>query len=345
MTISINDIIGHLEAVAPPVYQESYDNSGLIVGDASQVCTGVVTCLDATEAVIDEAVAAGFNLVVAHHPIVFRGLQRFTGRTYVERVVMKAIRHGVAIYAIHTNLDNVYAQGVNAKIAERLGLVHTRILVPKGTLLRATVYCPPQQVEALRSRMEAAVAGPQTPDIPIRQAAIGSRAGRASVEMDVVFPQHGQRALGKVLADFPEVDVLYGAVSNANPLTGSGMVGELPKPMAEMAFLKHLKKQLGAGCVKYTHLLNRDVKTVALCGGAGGFLLPQAIASGAQVFVTADYKYHEYFDAESRIIIADVGHFESEQFTIELLATIIQEKFGNFAVRFTQVNTNPVNYL
>lgn len=345
MTPTITDIIAHLEAVAPPVYQEGYDNSGLIVGHAGQACTGVITCLDATEAVVEEAIAQGCNLVVAHHPIVFRGLQRFTGRTYVERVVMRAIRHDVAIYAIHTNLDNVYAQGVNAKIAERLGLVDTRILAPKGTLLRATLYCPPHQVDQLKPRLEAAIASAQTPAAPIRQAAIGSRAGQASVELDVVFAQHSQRAVAQVLAAFPDVDALYSTVSNANPLTGSGMVGVLPKPMGEMAFLKLLKKQLGAGCVKYTQPLGRDVTTVALCGGAGGFLLPQAIGAGAQVFVTADYKYHEFFDAEGRIIIADIGHFESEQFTIELLADIIREKFGNFAVRLTEVTTNPVNYL
>ena len=263
--IILKNIIDHLESIAPPIYQESYDNSGLIVGDQQVICTGVLTCLDTTEAVIEEAIENNCNLIVAHHPIVFRGLKRFTGDNYVERVVIKAIKNDIAIYAIHTNLDNVYAQGVNTKIAERLGLVNTRILSPKPTF--------------------------------------------------------------------------------NDPLVGSGLFGELAEPMPEMKFLKHLKNQMHVNCVKYTRLNNQPIRKIALCGGAGGFLLSNAKAAGAQIFITSDYKYHEFFDAENEIIIADIGHFESEQFTIELLAHIIQEKFGTFAVRLTKINTNPVNYL
>lgn len=261
---SIGTIIEHLESIAPPAYQESYDNSGLIVGNTEMVCSGVLTCLDSTEAIVDEAIEHNCNLIVAHHPIVFKGLKRFNGNNYVERVVMKAIKHDIAIYAIHTNLDNVYAQGVNSKIAARLGLVNTKILAPKTDL---------------------------------------------------------------------------------NPLVGSGLIGELPTSMQGIDFLVYLKKQMQASCVKYTNLGDTPIKTVALCGGSGGFLLPKAIAAGAQIFITADYKYHEFFDAENKIIIADIGHFESEQFTIELLKQIIQEKFSTFAVRLTGINTNPVNYL
>ncbi len=265
MPDSIANIITHLENIAPPIYQENYDNAGLIVGNKEATCTGVITCLDTTEAVIEEAIEYGCNLVVAHHPIVFRGLKRLTGENYVERVVIKAIKNDIAIYAIHTNLDNVYAQGVNAKIAERLGLINTHILSPKPAF--------------------------------------------------------------------------------NDPLVGAGLFGELEESMSEMDFLRHLKTQMNTNCVKYTTLIGQPIKKVALCGGAGSFLLPQAIASGAQVFITGDYKHHEFFDAENQIIIADIGHFESEQFTIELLAHIIQEKFGTFAVRLTKINTNPVNYL
>jgi dinuclear metal center YbgI/SA1388 family protein len=344
--LTIGAIIDHLATVAPPVYQEGYDNAGLIVGDASQVCTGVITCLDSTEAVVAEAVAKGCNLIVAHHPIVFRGLKQFTGRTYVERVVMAAIRHDIAIYAIHTNLDNVYAQGVNGRIAARLGLANTRILAPQATLKRATVFAEAAQVEALKEALTGAVTGPQLPQAAVRHVSLGARTGQAvSIQLEVVYAAAQHRAVGRVFADFPEADVLYSEISNANPLTGAGLVGELATPMPEMDFLRFLKEQLHVGGVKYTGLRGEQVQTVALCGGAGGFLLPQAKAAGAQFFVTADYKYHEFFDAEAQIVIADIGHYESEQFTIDLLAEIIREKFGNFAVHLTEVNTNPVNYL
>lgn len=259
----IKDVIGVLEAVAPPHLQESYDNAGLIVGDPEAALSGVLFCLDSTEVVVEEAVAKGCNLVVAHHPIVFRGLKRFNGANYVERTVMLAIQRGVAIYAIHTNLDNVYRQGVNAKIAEKIGLHNTRILAPKP-------------------------------------------------------------GLGAEI--------------------GAGLFGELPAPMPVSEFLEHLKNVLRAGCVRHTVPIDRPIRKVAVCGGSGSFLLPDALRAGADAFVTADFKYHEFFDAEGRLVIADIGHFESEQFTIELLYEIVREKFHTFALHCTEVNTNPVYY-
>jgi dinuclear metal center YbgI/SA1388 family protein len=251
-----------LEAVAPPHLQESYDNAGLIVGDPATEVTGVLCCLDSTEAIIDEAISKGCNLVIAHHPIVFRGLKRLNGTTYIERTVIRAIRHGIAIYAIHTNLDNVFHQGVNSKIAEKLGLVNTRILTPKA----------------------------------------------------------------------------------GDPEIGAGLIGQLPESVSETFFLQHIKAALNTACIRHTALRNRDVKTIAVCGGAGSFLLPEAIRQNADFFVTADFKYHEFFDAEGKLVIADVGHFESEQFTIELLFHILQEKFPTFALHLTNLNTNPVFY-
>lgn len=342
----IADIIRHLESVAPPVYQEGYDNAGLIVGDAQKDCTGVITCLDSTEAVIEEAIAKGCNLVVAHHPIVFKGLKRFTGKNYVERVVMSAIRNDIAIYAIHTNLDNVYAQGVNTEIARRLGLVNTRILAPKANMRQATVWVSATEADALKAAIHTATQSEQTPTAAVRQLSVGARPeGGVSIQLEVTYPAHVEGAVKRAVAGVSSAEAIYNSISNRNPLVGSGMVGDLPKPLAELPFLEQLKKQLQVSCVKYTGLRDQPVKTVALCGGAGGFLLGNAIAAGAQVFITADYKYHEFFDADGKIIIADVGHYESEQFTIDLLATIIREKFGNFAVHLTEVNTNPVNYL
>lgn len=344
---SIGAIVKQLESVAPPVYQEGYDNAGLIVGNAQAECTGVITCLDATEEVVAEAIAKGCNLIVAHHPIVFKGLKQFTGKTYVERVVIAAIRNDIAIYAIHTNLDNVYAQGVNAMISERLGLVNTRILAPKaGMMGRATAFVPLAVADEVKLALAKLDNGPQTPQPLVRQLSLGTGAsGGVSIQLEIMYPVHQKGAINAVLGNFSGVDVVYSEVFNQNPLVGSGMVGDLPKPLKEISFLKRLKEQLNVSCVKYTTLLDQPIQRIALCGGAGGFLLPQAIAAGAQVFVTADYKYHEFFDADGKIIIADVGHYESEQFTIDLLATIIRKNFGNFAVHLTEVNTNPVNYL
>lgn len=261
--MQIKDILDVLESVAPPHLQESYDNAGLIVGNPEAPLTGVLFCLDSVEAVVDEAARKGCNLVVAHHPIVFRGLKRLNGANYVERTVIQAIRKNVALYAIHTNLDNVHLQGVNEQIARKLGLEQTRILAPK----------------------------PGLPDI------------------------------------------------------GAGLFGILPAPVPERDFLLHVKAALRAGCVRHTALLNRPVQKIALCGGSGSFLLPEALRAGADAYVSADFKYHEFFDADQRLLIADVGHYESEQFTIELLYGIIREKFPNFALHLTELNTNPVFYL
>lgn len=261
--MQIKDILAVLEAVAPPHLQESYDNAGLIVGDPETEIQGVLFCLDSTEAIVQEAVEKGCGLVVAHHPIVFRGLKRFNGASYVERSVMQAIRQNVALYAIHTNLDNVYRQGVNAKIAEKLGLADTRILQP--------------------------------------------RPGTAEI--------------------------------------GAGLLGILPEAMDESAFLHRVKNALRANCVRHTALRGRAIHRVAVCGGSGSFLLQEALRAGADAFVTADFKYHEFFDAEGRLVIADIGHYESEQFTIELLFELIREKFPTFALHCTELNTNPVFYL
>lgn len=346
MEIKISDIIRTLEQVAPPVYQESYDNAGLLVGNSSAACTGVITCLDSTEAVIDEAIAHGCNLIVAHHPIVFKGLKRFTGRNYVERVVMKAIKADVAIYAIHTNLDNVYAQGVNTKIAARLGLVNTRILVPKANLVRVLAKAPHGQLDEVKEALADAIESQQSLGDGLQQLTLGVRPGEGSYwQIEAVFPVGQRGAVLSTLAKFPEVAYSLDSIDNLNPLVGSGMIGELPRPLKPLSFLKQLKTKMQVGCVKYTALPEQPVQRIAICGGAGGFLLSQAIRAQADVFVTADYKYHEFFDADGKIVIADIGHFESEQFTIELLAEIISEKFGNFAVRLTETRTNPVFYL
>ncbi|MEZ4983000.1 MAG: Nif3-like dinuclear metal center hexameric protein [Saprospiraceae bacterium] len=333
----INDIIKELEKVAPPALQESYDNAGLIVGDKNADCKGAVLCLDSTEDVIEEAIKNGCNLVIAHHPIVFKGLKRFTGKNYVERTVMKAIKNDIAIYAIHTNLDNVLENGVNAKIAERLGLVNTRILSNKSGLKKAEVSCMSHDSSYIEEAMRGLGA-----DL------VSHSENEAKAQMNFTYPFHLQSQVNAVLAHYLADNngtFLISTIENSETGIGSGLFGELKEPMETISFLKFLKNQMEAGVVKYTRPIHKEIRKVALCGGSGGFLLGAAKASGADVFITADYKYHEYFDADGDIIIADIGHYESEHFTKQLLFDILSDKFPNFALHLTDVNTNPVNYL
>lgn len=299
----ISEITKYLETIAPLSLQEDYDNAGLITGDLNWELNGVMVCLDSTEAVLDEAIQKGCNLVLAHHPIIFRGLKSITGGSYIERTVIKAIQNNIAIYAIHTNLDNVLDRGVNWKIAERLGLANVKILAPKSNMLAI------QNVKSGHI-----VKGPET----------------SFQEMTAVLGERSQQV------SYP--------VRELNPSVGSGIVGDLESPMSVLAFLDLLKERMNVSCVRHTELVKENVQRIAVCGGAGGFLLNAAKGSKADIFVTADYKYHEFFDADGKIIIADVGHYESEQYTIELLVSIISEKFSNFAPLKTSVNTNPVKY-
>jgi len=264
--MKVQELVDYLHTIAPNHFQESYDNSGLLVGNATDEISAVLVSLDVTEAILDEAIALGANVVVSHHPIIFSGLKRLTNSNYIQRIVQKAIKNDINLFAIHTNLDNVYENGVNTYIATRLGLKNVEILTPK-------------------------------PDIT---------------------------HLGKSI--------------------GAGIIGFLENEQDEMAFLSYLKEKMSVNCIKYTQLLERPIKKVAVCGGSGRFLLNDAILHKADIFITSDFKYHEFFDADNQIVIADIGHFESEQYTIQLLHEILTNKFNNFASHYTKVNTNPVNY-
>ncbi len=364
--MKIKDITQYIESIAPPIYQESYDNAGLIVGNPNTECTGILLTLDSLEATIEEALEKNCNLIVAHHPIVFRGLKRLNGRNYVERIVIEAIKKDVAIYAAHTNLDNVQ-QGVNKKICDKLGILNPQILAPKKALLKKLyTFCPTDKVEELRAALFATGAGTigEYDECSFNVEGTGTFRGNDSTnpyvgekgkqhqeketKLEIIFPIHLERKLiSTLIKAHPYEEVAYDivALENIHPRIGSGMVGELEKPMDEMDFLKHLKETMQTGCVRYTNLRNRPVQKIAVCGGAGSFLLRNAMAAKADVFVTADYKYHEFFDADGQIIIADIGHYESEQYTIELFKELLTEKFRNFATFSTQINTNPINYL
>lgn len=364
--MKVSDITQYLESIAPRAYQESYDNSGLLTGSPNQEVKGIVVTLDCTEDVVEEALALNCNLIVAHHPIIFKGLKKLTGSNYVERTIVKAIKNDLAIYAIHTNLDNVH-RGVNKKIAEKIGLHNLKILAPKpNTLAKLVTFIPTEQADKVLDHLYAAGAGQignykncsfqvngTGTFMPNDEANphIGKANQKESVKevrAEVIFPAHLEcGVLNALKKSHPYEEVAYyiTSLTNENQEIGSGMVGELAVEMEPMAFLKHLKKSMDLQVIRHTEAINKPVRSVAVCGGSGSFLLPSAIRSGAQVFITADFKYHEYFDADNQIIIADIGHYESEVFTKDLLTGILKEKFPTFAVNFSRTSTNPVRYL
>ncbi len=364
--IKIKDIISVLEQFAPSSYQEAYDNAGLITGDPEAEARGALICLDSIEAVVDEAIATGCNLVVAHHPIVFVGLKKINGKNYVERTIIKAIKNDIAIYAIHTNLDNVL-DGVNMAIAQRLGLTNVRILSPKKQILKKLVtFCPADHLETVRTALFTAGAGSignydrcsfYTPGTGTFRGneqthpfigASGEETKTGEVRLELIFEAIAQKnVISVLLKSHPYEEVAYDIYSLENEYDkiGSGVYGELKEPMDEIDFLKQLKVSMKAEVIRHTTLMQKKIQKVAICGGSGSFLLNDAIRSGAQVFITADYKYHQFFDADGRIIIVDIGHFESEQYTIDLLKEIISKNFPTFAVRLTKVLTNPVHYM
>lgn len=354
-----------LEQAAPLSYQEGYDNAGLLTGNSNWNCTGILCTLDATEQVIMEAKERRCNLVVAHHPIIFGGLKKITGRNYVEKSVISAIKHDIVIYAIHTNLDNVL-HGVNNRIADRLGLVSRRILAPKdGQLMKLCSFVPLAQADELRTALFEAGAGHigRYSDCSFNVEGTGTFKGGAGtnpfagnpgglhrekeVKLEVIFPAHLQsRLVAALLKSHPYEEVAYDIIplANEHPEVGSGLIGELPEPVTEEGFLHILKNAFELSIVRHTPLLGKKIKKVALCGGAGSFLTGRALAAGADVYVTADVKYHEFFDANDRLVIADIGHWESEQYTSELLVELLQAKFPTFAVLKSAINTNPVRY-
>jgi dinuclear metal center YbgI/SA1388 family protein len=364
--MKVRDITSVIAAFAPLQYQESYDNAGLLFGNADWEVTGVLLTLDTTEAVIDEAIAKNCNLVIAHHPIVFGGLKKINGSNYVERVAIKAIKHDIAVYAAHTNLDNV-RNGVSNMMARKLDLQDCRVLSPRKELLRKLyTFIPTENAEQLRTALFAAGAGqigaysgcsfnaegmftftPGSGTNPYI-GTVGEQHSGTETKIEVIFPVYLEQYVIKTLIDnHPYEEVAYDIVQLENAYTevGAGIIGSLQEPMEEEAFLRWVKQQFQTGCVRYTPLRGKPVKKVALCGGAGSFLLKKAIAAGADAYISADFKYHEFFDAENQLIIADVGHFESEQFTVELFYHILTEKFPNFAPLKSTIRTNPVNYL
>lgn len=364
--MKIAEVTALLNRLAPPQLQEPYDNSGFLVGDSQLDCSGVLVTLDVTEEVLDEAIQKGCNLIVAHHPIIFKGLKRLTGDGLVQRVVMKAIRENLSVYAIHTNLDNVL-HGVNGMLAGLIGLTNTRVLDEKqGGLKKLVTFVPVNHAEKVRSALFASGGGfisnydecsfnlegtgtfraleDTNPFVGNK----GERHYEKEVRMEMIFPAFTEISLLKALREahpYEEVAFYITTLDNTVSTIGSGIVGDLEEEMDEKELLYMVKDLLNAEVIRHTDFLGRKVNRVALCGGSGFFLLPSAKAAGAQVYITADIKYHEFFEADGEILLADAGHYETEQYTVELLATYLQKNFPTFAVLKTERKTNPVRYL
>ncbi len=364
--MKLSEIINHIESIAPLAYQESYDNAGLLVGNASDEVSQALITLDITEEVVDEAITTQSDLIITHHPIIFSGLKKLNGKNEVERCVIKAIKNDIAIYAAHTNLDSVHG-GVNSKICEKLGLQNCKILAPASNQLQKLVtFIPTEQAKEVQEAVFEAGAGHigNYDSCGYTSDGKGSfRGGEESnpfvgekgevhyeseIRFETIFPQYLQgRIISALLKGHPYEEVAYDIypLENKTPTVGMGMIGDLPSEMDEIEFLKKAKAIFGAGAVRYSPLLNKKIKKVAVCGGAGSFLIKQAISAKADVLLTGDLKYHQFFEPEGKLLVADIGHFESEQFTKEVFYELLTKKFPKFAVRLSEVNTNPVNYL
>ena len=361
----IKEIAAALEMFAPLPLQEGYDNAGLQIGLSEAEVTGVLLCLDVTEAIVEEAVASGCNLIVSHHPLVFSPLKRITGSTFVERCVIKALSAGVAIYSAHTNLDNAPG-GVNYRIAEKLGLKNVKILLPKEkALLKLSVYVPVSAVDNVRKALFDAGCGNignyDSCSYNVHGygtfragegcnpycGAVGSMHREEEVRIDTVMPAYIKgKAIKAILASHPYEEPAYDIypLENDWESVGTGIIGELPVAMDEREFLAMLKDRFNVGCVRHTSLLGKKIEKVALCGGAGGSFASVALASGADIYITGEGHYHDLFNYEGKMVVALIGHYESEQYTMEIFKEIISDACPNVKIKTTEINTNPVNY-
>jgi dinuclear metal center YbgI/SA1388 family protein len=364
--MTINELTRIIEEFAPLSLQESNDNAGLIIGHPGQEVAGVLITLDVTEAVIEEAIQNKCNLIIAHHPLIFKGIKKLNGKNPVERMVATSIKNDIAIYAAHTNLDNVQ-NGVNAMLCEKAGIKNCRILTPKPSILRKLVtFCPSDFAEKVRNALFSAGAGHignydscsfnLTGDGTFRAlegtnpfvGTINQLHVENEVRIELIYPVYIEYKIIAALHEaHPYEEVAYDIYPLANEMknTGAGMIGELPAPENTLDFLKRIKNVFASGCVKHTGIIKENVGKIAVCGGSGSFLINEAIKAGADVFITGDVKYHEFFDADAKIVIVDIGHYESEQFTKELLMNIIKKNNSTFAVRISTINTNPIHYI
>ncbi len=361
----IRDITAFLEEIFPRFYAEDFDNTGLLVGSHEEPVSGVLVTHDVTEAILDEALQTGKNLIVSFHPVIFKGLKSLTGRNYVERIVMKAIRNGIAIYSPHTAMDN-HHRGVSDLTAKALGLIERKVLIPKSrSLMQLVTYVSHNEAEKVRQALFEAGAGKigeyDECSFNIRGEGTfrpsdnanpfvgekGKRHTEPETRISIVFPAHlRNRVVQAMLAAHPYEEPAYEVfmLENTNPETGMGTIGKLPKPMKAADFLQHVKSVLKTPVLRHSKPTEKPVETVAILGGSGAFAIDSAKAAGADAFISGDLKYHDFFKAEDQMLIIDAGHYESEQFVADELTRLISEKFPNFAVAKTGIKTNPINY-
>jgi len=363
--MTVDTICHWMEEIAPLSLQENYDNAGLQIGDRNCEVTGVLLTLDVTEAVIDEAISKKCNLIIAHHPLLFKGLKQITGNNYVQRCVIAAIRNHIAIYAAHTNMDNI-ATGVSRKMAEKLTLQHCQVLSPRtDQLFKLITYVPLSKSDDVREALFEAGAGTignydacsfNTEGIGTFRANEGThpfvgnlheRHHEKETRIEVIVPAFQQATIEKALLKaHPYEEPAYDWIplQNRSSQVGLGIFGTLPEPETEKAFMQRLKETFRLSVIRHTPFCNKPIQKVALCGGSGASLLPAALGMKADIYISADFKYHEFFEADNRIIIADIGHYESEQFTKELLQEQLQKKMPTFALHLSTSLTNPVQY-
>lgn len=364
--MKIKKIITVLEEMAPLAYAEDFDNVGLLLGNQEDEATGVLVCHDALESVIDEAITKNCNLVVCFHPILFSGIKKITGKNYVERSVLKAIKNDIAIYAIHTALDN-HKNGVNKIFCDALGLINTKILIPKPNFIQKLVtYTIPENVEKVRKALFDAGAGKigNYEDCSFTSQGVGTYMGNENsnpeigerfefveaqeINIEVIFEKHLQSKILNALFKnhiYEEVAYQIYDLQNTHQNIGLGMVGELEKPISEVEFLETVKTKMQCGGIRHSSLLGKSIKKVAVLGGSGSFAIKNAIQAGADVFLTADLKYHNFYEAENQMVLADIGHYESERYTKNYIVDYLKEKITNFAIVLSEENTNPVKYL
>ena len=361
----IKQVIDILEELAPLDYAEDFDNVGLLVGQADTKVTGILVTLDTLENIVDEAIQKNCNLIVSFHPIIFGGLKKITGANYVERTVIKAIRNDIAIYSMHTALDNSN-KGVNAKICEVLGLRHTRILIPqRSTIKKLTTYIPKAHAEQLREALYAAGGGQignysncsfslegtgsykAGPGADPYLGVVGETHYEQEIQIGITYQKAVESKILKALfSNHPYEEVAYEIQSLENPdqHIGMGRYGNLEKPISEEAFFELLKKKMHVSCIRHSRFLGKKISKVAVLGGSGSFAISAAKAVNADVFVTSDLKYHQFYEGEGKILLADIGHYETEQFTKDLLVDYLTKKIPNFAVSLSESKTNPINY-
>ncbi len=363
--MKVQDVIQILDDFAPLSYAEDFDNTGLLVGDTNASVSGILVTLDTLEEVVDEAIENNCNLIVSFHPIIFSGLKKITGKTYVERVVQKAIKNDINIFAIHTALDNSW-NGVNAMICEKLNLVNRNVLIEKeGTIKKLLTFVPKKDASAVREALfnagggeignynncsfnitgEGSFKGNEDSNPTIGKK--GETHFEEEIQIGITFQKHKESKILKALFDshpYEEVAYEITTLENKNQHVGIGMIGELSDELSEERFLKFIKETMKTGCVRHSSLQNKKIKKVAVLGGSGSFAIKAAKAAGVDAYVTADLKYHDFFTAGNSILLCDIGHYESEQYTKDLLVSFLTKKISNFAIVLSQINTNPISY-